>query len=207
MKKPFFIDIEGGEGSGKSTLLRLLKEKSGDNVVFTREPGGSPFGEIIREVALKSPYAKDASAETMLCLMFAARYDHVDKIIKPSLNSGKHVISDRFDASSFTYQIYAQETPQIENLFWSLRERLSCVPDLYIYIDVEVEEGLRRVQNRNANTNENNHFDGRKVDFHKRIKQGYTEFFKKVPHVVIDANRPLEDVKKDFFNTIDSTLN
>lgn len=207
MKKAKFIVIEGGEGSGKSSLLKALKEEYGNKIIITREPGGSAYAEEIRNLALKHPLAKDADAYTMICLMFAARFDHVDKLIKPNLKAGKHVISDRFDASSYTYQIHAQETPKIEKLFWCLRENLSRVPDLYIYIDVKVEEGLRRVQSRNSITNENNHFDGRKIDFHKRIRKGYKKFFKNVKHVVIDANRPFEEVKKDFFKVIDYHLN
>jgi dTMP kinase len=205
--KSKFIAIEGGEGSGKSSLLKALKEEYKDKFVITREPGGSAYAEEIRSLALKHPLAKDADAYTMICLMFAARFDHINKLIKPSLTKGIPVISDRFDASSYTYQIHAQETPKIEKLFWSLRENLSRVPDLYIYIDVDVEEGLKRVASRNSSTDENNHFDGRKIDFHKRIRKGYKKFFKKVKHVVIDANRPFEEVKKEFIKIIDSHLN
>lgn len=207
MKKTKFLAIEGGEGSGKSTLLKILKEKLNDSLLITREPGGSPYGEAIRELALRNPLAKDANAETMLCLMFAARFDHINNLIKPALDKGQHVVTDRFDASSYTYQIHAQQAPQIEPLFWNLRSSLPIIPDIYIYIDVDVEEGLKRANSRNSFTNEGNHFDGRKIDFHKRIRQGYSEFFKKTKHIIINANRPLEDVKNDFLITIDSLLN
>ena len=72
---------------------------------------------------------------------------------------------------------------------------------------MDVEEGLKRVQSRNSATNDSNHFDGRKIDFHNRIRKGYKNFFKKVKHKVIDANRPFEEVKEDFFKIIDSELN
>ena len=141
MKKTKFIVIEGGEGAGKSTVIKLLKEELGDIIHITREPGGSPYAETIRNVALKSPDAKNAPAETMICLMFAARYDHVLNTVVPQLKLGKNVICDRFDSSSYTYQIFGQKGgKKIEKLFWNLRKMISRVPDLYIYIDVDVED-------------------------------------------------------------------
>lgn len=203
MKKPLFIALEGGEGSGKSTLITALKESLGNSVVVTREPGGSPYGEVIREAALKHAYAKDAPAETMLCLMFAARFDHVKNLVVPALDAGKHVITDRFDASSYTYQIYGQEASELEDLFWKLRSHLSRTPDLYIYIDVDAEEGVNRAMRRNnIAPADGNHFDDRKMDFHRRLRTGYDSFFKQVPHVIVDANRPLEEVKKDFLEAV-----
>ncbi len=206
MKKPKFIAIEGGEGSGKSSLLKTLKEKFGNNVLITREPGGSRFGEIIRDVALKHPLSKYATAETMICLMFASRFDHISKLILPAFKKGQHVITDRFDASSYAYQIHAQKAKHIEDLFWNLRSKISRLPDLYIYIDVDIEKGLYRSGSRNTKSNEGNHFDERELSFHKRLRDGYVKFFKKVPHTVIDANKPFEEVKKDFIEKIDSIL-
>ncbi len=202
MKKPLFIAIEGGDGSGKSSLIQALKAELSDLIVVTREPGGSAYGEVIREATLKHPLAKDAPASTMLCLMFAARFDHVQNLIIPTLESGKHVITDRFDASSFTYQIHGQEAPELEAPFWTLRGLLARTPDLYVYIDVDTETGLRRVSARNAVGTDGNHFDDRKIDFHKRLREGYKAFFEKVPHIIIDANRSLEEVKKDFIHEI-----
>lgn len=206
-KKPKFIVVEGGEASGKSSLLKALKEKFGDKIHITREPGGSPFAEVIRDVALKYRRAKDAPAASMLCLMFAARFDHIASTIAPALEKGQHVITDRFDASSYTYQLHGQESPDLDKLFWELRSRITRLPDLYVYVDVEVEEGMRRASSRNASVpTQSNHFDERKIDFHTRLRTGYQNFFKKVPHVVIDANRSFDKVKADFFKVIKSAI-
>lgn len=199
--KPKFIAIEGGEGSGKSSLLMALKEELGDSIVTTREPGGSPYAELIRTAALKNPLAKTAPAETTLCLMFAARYDNAVNLIEPALKTGKAVVADRFDGSSFAYNVMAQAGGRLEELFWELRKKLSIVPDIYIFIDVDPVEGVRRANSRNQSLlqgKQYDHFDDREVIFHKRVREGYMKFLKKVPHVVVDANRPLEEVKKDF---------
>src|SRR3989344_1089779 len=133
---PRFIAIEGGEGSGKSSLVSALKDSLGDSVVVTREPGGSPYGEAIRDLALKDPRAGQAPAATMLCLMFASRYDHVENIIRPALSKGLSVVSDRFDGSSYAYNVCAQSRGSLEYLFWKLRTEISVLLDLYVYIDV-----------------------------------------------------------------------
>jgi dTMP kinase len=207
--KPKFIVIEGGEGSGKSTLMISLKEALGDAIVTTREPGGSPYAEVIREATLKNPLAKTAPAETTLCLMFAARFDNTQNAIVPALKSGTTVIADRFDGSSYAYNVMAQSGGALENIFWDLRKRLTVVPDLYIFVDVEPEEGTRRANRRNQSLlkgKQYDHFDDREIVFHKKVRDGYLKFLTKVPHVVIDANRPFEEVKKDFIAEIKKVL-
>lgn len=207
--KPKFIVLEGGEGSGKSSLLIALKEALGDAVVTTREPGGSPYAEVIRTATLKNPLAKTAPAETTLCLMFAARFDNTQNMIMPTLKEGKPVIADRFDGSSYAYQICAQSNGGLEPIFWALRERLAVTPDLYVFFDVTPEEGLRRASRRNQSLLEGkqyDHFDDREVDFHKNVRAGYMKFFEKVPHKIIDANRPLGVVKKEFIDLMKKEL-
>ncbi|MDD5165145.1 MAG: dTMP kinase [Candidatus Pacebacteria bacterium] len=201
--KPQFIVIEGGEGSGKSTLIRILKESLGDLIMTTREPGGSPYAELIRTAAIKNPLAKDAPPETTLCLMFAARFDNVANVIIPSLKKGVPVIADRFDASSYAYQISSQSS-LLEDLFWSMRSKLMVTPDIYVFVDVDPEEGLKRAHGRNQSFDIGyDHFDDREITFHQNVRKGYLKFFEKVkalgtPCIIIDANRPLETVKKDF---------
>lgn len=203
-KAPFIV-IEGGEGSGKSSLLMALKEALGDSIVTTREPGGSPYAEAIRDTTLKNPLAKNAPGETTLCLMFAARFDNTQNSILPALKSGKPVIADRYDASSYAYQVWSQSKGGLEEVFWALRKLLAVVPDLYVFVDVDPVEGVRRAHSRNQsllNANQYDHFDDREIAFHRSVREGYLKFLANVPHIVIDANRPLEVVKAEFIAEI-----
>lgn len=203
--KPAFIAIEGGEGSGKSSLLIALKERFGDKIFSTREPGGSPYAEVIRNATLKDPLAEGTPAETTLCLMFAARFDNTARAIVPALKSGLPVIADRFDGSSYAYQVHAQSKGALEDIFWDMRKRLAVVPDMYVFVDVEPEEGVRRANSRNQSLlkgKQYDHFDDREIAFHKKVREGYLKFLSKIPHIVIDANRPLEEVKKDFLKKV-----
>jgi len=192
-----FIVLEGGEGAGKSSQLADIKNLFGERVVVTREPGGSPYAEEIRNVILKSVNASQADAKTHFALFWAARADHLKNTIIPALEAGKVVISDRFDSSTFAYQIYGQEAKELESFFWQMRDFYlgDIKPDLYIYMDVNVEEGLRRKQTQGGD--EINHFDERKVDFHLRMREGFMQFLKQVNGVVIDANPPREVVARD----------
>lgn len=207
--KPKFIVIEGGEGSGKSSMLMKLKEKLGDKIVTTREPGGSPYAEAIREVAKNNPLAKTAPTETTLCLMFAARYDNLANMIIPTMEKGISIIADRFDASSYAYQIYSQSGGGLEGLFWKLRQRMSLKPDLYIFFDVKPGVGIKRASSRNQSLLKDkkyDHFDDREMEFHKKVRAGYLKFFKHVPHKIIDANQPIDKVFQDFEKVVESLL-
>ncbi len=208
--KPKFIAMEGGEGSGKSSLVIALKEALGDSIYQTREPGGSPYAELIRTAALKNPLAKTAPAETTLCLMFAARYDNIVNAIVPAIERGMPVIADRFDGSSYAYQVGAQSNGHLEETFWKLRSHLEIVPDIYIYLDVAPEVGVRRAASRNQSLlqgqQQYDHFDDRDIKFHKQVSDGYKKFLSKVPHVIIDANRPFDEVKSSFISEVKKQL-
>ena len=200
-----FIAVEGGEGSGKSSLLRALGEVMSGSVMTTREPGGSAYAEIIRAAALKNPLAKTAPPETTLCLMFASRYDNVVNMIVPSIKKRVSVVTDRFDGSSYAYQVAAQTNGRLDKIFWALREKLSLVPDVYIFIDVDPKIGIDRARSRNtvaASLGQYDHFDDREILFHKKVRAGYMKFLNKVPHIIIDANRPFEIVKEDFLREV-----
>ncbi len=199
-----FIVIDGGDGSGKTTLVKFVKDIFPD-IVTTREPGGSPFAEKIREVVL-SQDAKDADANTQFGLFWASRADHIKNTVVPALSSGKNVISDRMDSSSYAYQIHGQQNKHLKELFFEVRKVYlsKWKPDLYIFLDVKPEEGARRQALQRKH--DLNHFDKRALDFHRRVRTGLLEFLKSVPHVIIDANQPLEKVKEDFVKVLNKTL-
>lgn len=207
--RPKFIVIEGGEGSGKSTMLIRLKNKFGDSIFTTREPGGTPYAEAIREATIKNPLAKTAPSETTLCLFFASRYDNIANMIGPALEKGIPVITDRFDASSYAYQVHAQSKGKLGKLFWTLRDKLTIKPDLYIFFDVDPKEGVRRANSRNQSLlqgKQYDHFDDREIDFHKNVRNGYMKFFNMVPHKIINANQSIEKVEKDFTELIQTLI-
>jgi dTMP kinase len=206
MARGKFIVIDGGEGSGKGTQIEHLKKLYPD-ALFTREPGGSPYAEDIRNLMLNSPLSKDASAETQFALVWGGRADHVWKKINPALERGQHVICDRFDTSTFAYQVYGQGGDHLKDLFMLIRKTFlkNCVPDLYLFLEVSPEEGARRVALRKG---EVNHFDERKVEFHNRVREGYKEFQRLFSDVVkvVDANKPVEVVREQVVRIINDTL-
>jgi dTMP kinase len=194
----WFIVIDGGEGSGKSTVLERLRAKYPD-VVFSREPGGTPYAEEIRNVMLNSAHAKEASGRTIFLLVSAGRSDHMDKKAVPTLRSGKHFITDRSDSTSWGYQIGGQEGGyDLKKLFFAVRRVIykDVRPDLHIILDVDPAEGARRVASRKG---EVNHFDERRKDFHERVMNAYRTFKKLFPGevVFVDANRSKDEVFAD----------
>jgi dTMP kinase len=198
MKKGLFIVVDSGEGAGKSCQLNRALETYGDSLVLTREPGGSLYAEEIRQLILKSPNAGQADAKTLFALFWAARADHMKNTILPALEAGKTVITDRFDSSTFAYQIIAQGATELKDFFWQMRDFYlgDLKPDLYIYFDIDPVIGLTRKNKQGGE--ELNHFEARKIDFHNRLRDGFKEFITHVPHVVIDASQPIDKVWADF---------
>lgn len=198
MTRGKFLVIDSGEGAGKSLMLKKVQEHFGDQILITREPGGSKYAEQIRELILHSVYAKHADARTLFALFWAARADHLDKTIRPAIMAGKTVITDRFDSSTYSYQIVAQGATDLRELFWTMRDVYlqDLKPDLYIYLDVDPATGLARKSTQGPE--ETNHFEDRKLDFHEKQRLGCREFMEKVPHRVIDANQSIEAVWNDF---------
>ena len=171
-----FIVFEGCEGVGKSTQLRFLKEyleKVGRPAVFTREPGGTPLAEEIRQLILTKPM----SAETEAALFAAARCDHIDNLILPSLRDGKIVVCDRYIDSSLAYQAYARGLGYDFVAKANDYALTHCMPDLTIFMDVDPE----RAFNRKGGVDKKDRLELAGLEFHKKVYLGYKELIKKSP--------------------------
>ena len=148
---PRFVSVEGGEGAGKSTVLHALQahlHAGGQQVVCTREPGGTPLAERIRDLLLQ-PGSEPVTPESELLLMFAARTQHLQQVIRPALAQGAWVLCDRYTDSSFAYQGGGRGLPDalLETLE---RAVVGLRPGLTLLLDVDVERGLQRTRDRGS---------------------------------------------------------
>lgn len=204
-----FITFEGGEGGGKSTQAQLLAsrlEKTGVEVVLTREPGGSAGAEIIRHVLL-SGAAKPLGAETEAILFAAARDDHVRSTIAPAIEAGKWVISDRFMDST---RVYQGVLGQVDARLIRGLERVTVgdlVPDLTFIMDVPVEVGMKRAEKRRGE-GEADRFEAENVQFHERLRRVFAECAKLEPQrcILIDATLPKETVHETIWSSVSERL-
>jgi dTMP kinase len=164
-----FITFEGGEGAGKSTQARLLADALldlGASVLRTREPGGAPGAEVLRELLLSGPIAWSAPAEALL--HFAARAEHVEQTIRPALAAGTWVVCDRFADSTMAYQGYGQGADRA--MIATLTGLVGLVPDLTIVLDVSDAAGLERLRLRGGAADRYERLD---AAFHARVNEGF----------------------------------
>ncbi|WNS71708.1 dTMP kinase [Streptococcus sp. DTU_2020_1001019_1_SI_AUS_MUR_006] len=196
MSKGFLVSLEGPEGAGKTSVLEALipiLEDRGVKVLTTREPGGVLIGEKIREVIL-DPSHTEMDPKTELLLYIASRRQHLVEKVLPALAAGKLVIMDRFIDSSVAYQGFGRGL-DIDAIDW-LNEFATdgLKPDLTLYFDIEVEEGLARIA---ANSNrEVNRLDMEGLDLHRKVRQGYLSLLEREGNRIekIDASLPLDQV-------------
>lgn len=201
MSKGFFITFEGGEGSGKTTQSELLYnnlKQKGLNVTRTREPGGTILAESIREILLKGKKDKMSSL-TELYLFAAARRDHIDNVIAPSLKNNEIVICDRFIDSTTAYQGYAGNIDL--NLINSINNFTigSIIPNITYIFDIDPNIGLKRSFNT---TSEEIRFEEKDIGYHKKIRSGFLEIAKNNSDrcIVIDAEQELEKIEEFLLN-------
>ncbi len=199
MSKAKFITFEGVDGAGKSTHLAWFAEtlrQRGIEVLVTREPGGTPLGERLRDILLNQPM----HAETEALLMFAARLEHIEQVIRPALQRGSWVVSDRFSDASFAYQgggrgVALAKLEQLEH--WV---HADLQPDLTLLFDIPVEVARQRLSNNVASGNSTlDRFEQEKSGFFEKVRQAYLERHKKYPQriALIDASQTPEKVKVD----------
>ncbi len=207
MMQAQFITIEGGEGVGKSSniafILSYLKDK-GIDVVSTREPGGTELSEKIRELLLD---AKNSSmvSDTELLLMFAARAQHLETLIKPSLKQGKWVLCDRFTDATYAYQGGGRGIPMQRIAILEDWVQGALRPDLTILLDLPVEIGLQRASERSTP----DRIEQEKNNFFESVRQTYLNMATAAPqrYRVIDASQTLERVQKDIAAVLDEYIN
>jgi len=205
-KRGRFITIEGTEGVGKSSNMAFIQQRllaEGIEVVVSREPGGTPLAEEIRELLLtKRDEAVDATAE--LLLMFAARSQHLQQLILPALNRGAWVLCDRFTDATYAYQgggrqLSMEKIALLENIVQG-----ELRPDTVFVLDVDVELGLQRAAKRS----EKDRFEDQQVEFFHRVRACYLQRAKENPgrYLMVDAGRDLPQVQVQIDSYLDELL-
>ena len=186
-----FIACEGGEGVGKSTqeaLLGAYLKEQGHTVVRTREPGGTPAAEVIRDLVLSHDYA-GLNPRSEALLFAAARGDHVDRVIRPALDRGDIVICDRYIDSSVAYQGYARElgVDWVRNL--SLWATNNLLPDLTIVLTLDPEISLARVTNHDR-------LESEPLEYHRAVTQAFLDLAAQEPsrYLVLDASQDVDSI-------------
>ena len=190
-----FVTFEGGEGAGKSTQVAKLRDwlaAQGRKVVTTREPGGSPGAELVRQLLVKGPVERwDATTEALL--HFAARREHLRSVVWPALQRGDWVLSDRFADSTRAYQGYGHglDLAMLDRLYEIAVGRFS--PDLTLVFDLPVEVGLERATRRKDTETR---YEMLPREFHERVRQGFLEIAKNEPQrcAVVDATRDIDTI-------------
>jgi dTMP kinase len=200
-----FVSLEGIEGVGKSTnaaAVGKMLRAAGFEVVTTREPGGTAFGERVREWILTGDHGK-LSAEIETLLMFAARARHLEQIIRPALAAGRWVICDRFTDATFAYQGGGRGASRtlLVNLQSEIQQGLE--PDLTLLLDAPIEVGAARIKTRNLD-----HFEREDQPFFERVRAAYLARAAEYPHRIktIDASQSLEVVQRRIESEIEALI-
>ena len=201
-----FITIEGTEGVGKTTNIEFIKQwltQQSIDFVSTREPGGTPLAEEIRQLLLANRDEAVCNTSELL-MMFAGRAQHIEQLIEPQLDSGNWVLCDRFTDATYAYQGAGREmgTELISSLETMVQGDMR--PDLTLILDIPVEQGLERASKRS----EPDRFELEKTDFFNRVRQAYLGMATNHPerYKIIDASQPLPDVQLQISNVLEQFL-
>lgn len=202
-----FIVLDGPDGSGKTTQLKLLERRMGEegrDAVFTREPGGAPLSEALRDL-IKSDLGGSASALTQSLMFWAARRNYLEEVVWRAIDRGIPVFSDRGDSSTLAYQIYGKQAHNLENEFWRMRALVfgDRTPDLYIFLDVSPEVAYSRTHTEERK-GEMSHFDAESIEFYRRVHQGYNAFREEVPGsvVLIDGECAPAEIHEEIYKLV-----
>ncbi len=189
-----FISFEGTEGVGKTTLIRKIYDHfiaQGQDVVLTREPGGTPMAEQIRALLLSVNHEEKMCNDTELLLMYAARAQHLSQVVLPALEAGKTVLCDRFTDASFAYQCAGRGLSE-DKLLLLNANFVSRMPDFTFWLDAPIEIGMNRARARG----ELDRFEQEKVTFFEKVRAGYETLSIRHPERVkrLDASQSPEQV-------------
>ena len=203
-----FIVIDGMDGSGKGTQLRLLQEKLvGKAGLFTREPGGAPRAEEIRQMILKT----GGTASNPVCdffLFWAARGSHVQDVVAPALTAGTHVLCDRYDSSTYAFQIFGEQSPDwLRAQFKQIRAGLpkEYLPSMYVVLDLPAEVAFGR--RKKDQEQEKSKFDIKPLEYHKRVREGFKQFAVEFGSTkFVDANRTPEQMHEEIWGIVEKEL-
>lgn len=196
MSSSKFITIEGIEGAGKSTAIKFIEEyllSQGKRVLLTREPGGTPVAEEIRQLVLNPNAEEVIDPKTELLLMFAGRAQHLARLILPELSAGKWIVCDRFVDATYAYQCAGRG---LDESWVTMLEKFvvgSLRPDLTLLLDLDPALGLARSRRRGPQ----DRFEQEKLEFFERVRQAYLDRARQEPERfrVIDASQPLLTVQ------------
>lgn len=184
-----FITVEGVDGAGKSSQIDVIAQAIRDrgiDLVITREPGGTPTAEKIREILLLD----EMSPKCEMLLMFASRQENLDKVVKPAIAEGKWVLCDRFTDASYAYQAYGRNQPKewVDLLADFVHSDIS--PDRTVLFDIDTEIAAARLQRKL------DRFEAEEKDFHRRVREGYLTLARNEPErfLVIDSSQPKDEI-------------
>ncbi len=210
-RRGLFITLEGIDGTGKSTQHRLLVRylrKLGHRVRATREPGGTRVGERVRGILLDSSTKRLASMAE-LALIYAARAQHLDEVVRPALHRGETVVSDRYNDASLAYQGYGRKLGVDTVRAFDQVVCGDAQPDLTIVLDLDPRAALARAQGREARRNSRRgRFEAQGRQFHARVRAGYLAIARQEPRrvKVVRADLPVALVQKDIRRLVDEFL-
>ena len=196
-KKGFFLTFEGPEASGKSSQIKLLEKylkKNNISFITTREPGGTKLAESLRELILK--VKSDISINEEILMLMAARSHHINTVIKPALNAGKLVISDRFADSTFVYQGYVNKFGILKSKILHKNILNNFLPNKTFIFELSSSQILLRLKKRKIK----NKYDKLDKKFHNEVNKGYKLISNNKRFIKIDASKPIDQIHKNIIS-------
>ncbi len=211
MKKGIFITFEGPEGAGKSTQIQLLNDyliKKNIKTIITREPGGTPVAEKLRDIVKYYDGDEPLTDETEVLLFAASRAQHVKNLILPSIKQGNFVLCDRFYDSTVAYQGYARG---LDMSFIEILNKYviaNCIPDITILMDIEPEKGFMRTSQRSETLNQNDRIENAGLEFHQKVRNGFLDIARKNPKriKIVDAFRDIQVIHQNIVEIIEQCI-